>query len=248
MFSNSRAVNVLSAARLFLFGSRDVWFVVGLPVFLRRELGWSFWQVGAFLAVWVIGYGVVQAVSAAARRRADGRAQPDGRSATWLAFVLAGVPGGDRARRSRPMSTRRSSCSRPGRVRRRSSRSTRRCTPTSSSPTPTSDKVAMNVGFYYMANAGGRLAGTVLSGALYQWRGLDGLPLGVRRVRGRGRAALAAVARPARDGSVRVRVGQLSGSQVVGLQHVELDEAASLPRRAADELLPGTPGRDASAR
>ena len=32
-----------------------------------------------------------------------------------------------------------------------------------------SDKVAMNVGFYYMANAAGRLAGTVLSGALYQW-------------------------------------------------------------------------------
>ena len=35
------------------------------------------------------------------------------------------------------------------------------------------DKVAMNVGFYYMANAAGRLAGTVLSGALYQWHGLD---------------------------------------------------------------------------
>jgi hypothetical protein len=31
----------------------------------------------------------------------------------------------------------------------------------------------MNVGFYYMANAGGRLAGTVLSGALYQWQGLE---------------------------------------------------------------------------
>jgi len=37
-----------------------------------------------------------------------------------------------------------------------------------------SDKVAMNVGFYYMANAGGRLAGTVLSGMLYQWYGLIG--------------------------------------------------------------------------
>ena len=46
MFSKNRAVNVLSAARFFLFASRDVWFVVGLPVFLRTELGWSFWQVG----------------------------------------------------------------------------------------------------------------------------------------------------------------------------------------------------------
>ena len=61
MFSNSRAINMLAAARVFLFASRDVWFVVGLPVFLRTELGWSFWQVGAFLALWVIGYGAVQA-------------------------------------------------------------------------------------------------------------------------------------------------------------------------------------------
>lgn len=36
------------------------------------------------------------------------------------------------------------------------------------------DKVAMNVGFYYMANAGGRLLGTVLSGLLFQWSGLVG--------------------------------------------------------------------------
>ena len=56
------------------------------------------------------------------------------------------------------------------------------------------DKVAMNVGFYYMANAGGRLAGTVLSGALYQWRGLEALPVGVGRVRARGRRAVAAAA------------------------------------------------------
>ncbi len=49
MFSNNRAVNLLAAARIFLFASRDVWFVVGLPVFLRTEQGWSFWQVGAFL-------------------------------------------------------------------------------------------------------------------------------------------------------------------------------------------------------
>ena len=44
-------INLLAAARVFLFASRDVWFVVGLPVFLRSELGWSFWQVGGFLAI-----------------------------------------------------------------------------------------------------------------------------------------------------------------------------------------------------
>ena len=36
------------------------------------------------------------------------------------------------------------------------------------------DKVAMNVGFYYMANAAGRLTGTVLSGLIYQTQGLEG--------------------------------------------------------------------------
>ncbi|NBP85737.1 MAG: DNA-protecting protein DprA [Mycobacteriaceae bacterium] len=55
MFSQNRAVNLLAAARVFLFASRDVWFVVGLPVFLRTVLNWSFWQVGSFMALWVIG-------------------------------------------------------------------------------------------------------------------------------------------------------------------------------------------------
>ncbi|MCB1127994.1 MAG: MFS transporter, partial [Verrucomicrobiae bacterium] len=36
------------------------------------------------------------------------------------------------------------------------------------------ETVAKNVGFYYMANAGGRLLGTILSGAVYQWLGLEG--------------------------------------------------------------------------
>ena len=61
LFSKSREINLLSAARFFLFGSRDIWFVVGLPVFLKEMLGWSFAGVGGFMAAWVIGYGVVQA-------------------------------------------------------------------------------------------------------------------------------------------------------------------------------------------
>ena len=174
MFSNSRAVNVLAGARVFLFASRDVWFVVGVPVFLRTELDWTFWQVGTFLAVWVIGYGSVQA--SAPRfirgRGAGAGADPDGTTATWLAFLLAAFPAGI-------------------------------AVALMSDVDPTvvlvggliafgivfaansavhsflilayadGDRVAMNVGFYYMANAGGRLAGTVLSGALYQWQGLE---------------------------------------------------------------------------
>jgi MFS family permease len=173
MFSNSRAVNVLAGARIFLFASRDVWFVVGVPVFLRTELGWSFWEVGTFLAVWVIGYGIVQASAPRlVRRRAEEGSQPDGTSATWLAFALAAFPAAIAVGLSAGVD-----------------------------PTwvvvggllafgvifalnsavhsylilayADGDKVAMNVGFYYMANAGGRLVGTVLSGLLYQWQGLE---------------------------------------------------------------------------
>jgi len=60
VLSKSMALNRLSAARVFLFASRDIWFVVALPVFLADELGWSHEGIGAFLAAWVIGYGIVQ--------------------------------------------------------------------------------------------------------------------------------------------------------------------------------------------
>ena len=62
LFGKSRAVNLLAFARIFLFGARDVWFVVGLPVFLYAN-GWTFLQVGTFLAAWTIGYGEVQAIA-----------------------------------------------------------------------------------------------------------------------------------------------------------------------------------------
>ena len=94
MFSHTREINLLAAARLFLFASRDVWFVVALPVYLRTVLDWSFWQAGAFLAVWVIGYGAVQASAPAmfARRAADTGETPTGRTAAKLAFLLAAFP------------------------------------------------------------------------------------------------------------------------------------------------------------
>ena len=59
LFSKSSAVNTIALARIFLFGARDTWFVVALPVFLYGN-GWSFWEVGGFLALWTMLYGLVQ--------------------------------------------------------------------------------------------------------------------------------------------------------------------------------------------
>ena len=91
LLSGSRAVNILSAARLFLFGARDVWFVVALPVFLGTRLGWSHWQVGGFLALWVIGYGIVQSLAPSITGR-QGAPVPDGRTALRWALPLVAVP------------------------------------------------------------------------------------------------------------------------------------------------------------
>jgi predicted MFS family arabinose efflux permease len=172
MFSNSRAVNVLAGARIFLFASRDVWFVVGVPVFLRTELGWTFWQVGTFLAVWVIGYGIVQASAPRFIRGREAGADPDGATATWLAFVLAAFPAGIALALMADVD--------PGVVLVGGLIVFGIVFAANSAvhsflilAYADGDKVAMNVGFYYMANAGGRLAGTVLSGALYQWQGLE---------------------------------------------------------------------------
>jgi MFS family permease len=166
MFSNNRAVNLLAAARIFLFASRDVWFVVGLPVFLRTELGWSFWQVGTFLAVWVIGYGIVQA--SAPRLTRD----PDGRSAAQLAFLLAAFPAGIALALGADLDATAAIVGGLiafGIVFALNSAVHSYLILAYAE----GNKVAMNVGFYYMANAGGRLIGTVLSGLLYQWKGLE---------------------------------------------------------------------------
>ncbi|MCB1848718.1 MAG: MFS transporter, partial [Halieaceae bacterium] len=91
LFSKSRAVNSLSAARLFLFAARDVWFVVALPVYLASTLAWDNWAVGAFLACWVIGYGLVQSLAPGLTRGRDGRV-PDGSTALYWALPLSVVP------------------------------------------------------------------------------------------------------------------------------------------------------------
>ena len=173
MFSNTRSINVLAAARVFLFASRDVWFVVGLPVYLSSVLGWSYWGVGAFLAIWVIGYGAVQASAPSFmnRRAKETGRLPDGRTATWLAFVLAAFPAAIAialAADLDPTTVLVVGLIAFGFVFAMNSAVHSYLVLSYAD----NDKVAMNVGFYYMANAGGRLVGTVLSGALYQWQGL----------------------------------------------------------------------------
>jgi predicted MFS family arabinose efflux permease len=145
--------------------------VVGVPVFLRTEQGWSFWQVGSFMAIWVIGYGAVQASAPGLfRRRSAG--EPTGRTATTLAFALAAFPALIAVALSSSLDA--SAVIVVGLI-------LFGAVFALNSAVHSflilhyaeGDKVAMNVGFYYMANAGGRLTGTVLSGALYQWQGLE---------------------------------------------------------------------------
>jgi len=173
VFSNTTAINWLSAARFFLFGSRDVWFVVGLPVFLYSVLGWSFTQVGGFIALWVIGYGMVQASAPRLIRRSHHGQGPGGGTARLWAFILAIFPAA--------MALALQSGLDPtlvlvtglvlfGAVFAINSALHSYLILAYSD----FDKVSMNVGFYYMANAGGRLAGTILSGLVYQTQGLTG--------------------------------------------------------------------------
>lgn len=172
LFSKTPAINILSGARFFLFGARDVWFVVGLPLFMESVLGWSFTAIGTFFAVWVIGYGVIQGIAPNLFKR-DGNPIATGRTSQLWVFALTlvtlaiavlidlnwqvspviiiglGIFGAIFAVNS-------------------SIHSFLILAYTDS------DKVALNVGFYYMANAGGRLLGTIASGLLYQSFGLEG--------------------------------------------------------------------------
>lgn len=169
LFSKSREINVLCLARFFLFGARDIWFVVGVPVFLRGVLGWSFAEVGAFMAFWVIGYGFIQGAAPAILR---GRV-PAGGAAAGIAFALAAVAG------AIPLAL---AAGAPAGVVIVGGLSIFGAVFALNSAVHSylildytdGDKVALNVGFYYMANAGGRLVGCLLSGVLYQVAGLAG--------------------------------------------------------------------------
>ncbi|MCJ8338966.1 MAG: organoarsenical effux MFS transporter ArsJ [Pseudomonadales bacterium] len=168
LLAKNRKINYLSAARLFLFASRDVWFVIALPLYLASAFNWEHWQVGSFFAIWIIFYGLIQSMAPKLTRRS---VVPDGGSATRLGllllvlclmlssafsldyfvsislvaglFVFAAVFALNSAQHSYLIIK-----------------------------YADSNAVSLDVGFYYMANAAGRLAGTVLSGLLYQSYGL----------------------------------------------------------------------------
>lgn len=172
ILSKSMAINRLSAARFFLFGSRDIWFVVALPIFFADELGWPSGRIGAFLAAWLIGYGVVQSSAPRLLRRSTAGADAEiGAARTWsfvlgivsiamavgvaldvaVTLVVVGgliVFGVVFAINSSLHSYLILAYSQ-------------------------GDDVSLDVGFYYSANAAGRLVGTLLSGVLYLWGGLD---------------------------------------------------------------------------
>ena len=171
IFSKTPAINVLSAARLFLFGARDVWFVVAVPLYMSTVLGWNFTTVGAFFALWVIGYGLVQ--SAAPGFLARGGAFPHGGTAQRWALILTLVATAIASLMAldwQPTAVLVVGLALFGVVFAMNSAIHSFLILAYSD----NDKVALNVGFYYMANAGGRLLGTIASGLLYQWLGLGG--------------------------------------------------------------------------
>ena len=171
LFSKSRAINLLSAARLCLFAARDVWFVVALPVYLAAQFNWDHWWVSGFMALWVIAYGAVQSQAPKITGNSANKIDVLNKAYYWaialmgVTFILAVlmqfniaihislligllVFGAAFAVNSSLHSYLIVSLAK-------------------------SDAVSLDVGFYYMANATGRLVGTVFSGLVYKLYGLQ---------------------------------------------------------------------------
>jgi MFS family permease len=178
LFGKSRGVNLLAAARVFLFGARDVWFVVALPVYLYT-FGWTFIQVGTFLAAWTIGYGFVQAVAPQFVSRSEDGLSAEVPSARGWSLALIAIPLMlaivlQAPNFPRPDLTVAAGLTVFGFL----------FAVNSSLHSylilayAGSKKAAEDVGFYYAANAAGRLGGILLSGALYQAAGIAGCLVG----------------------------------------------------------------------
>lgn len=170
IFSKSRSVNILSAARMFLFGARDVWFVIALPIYLGSVFGWDHSAVGGFLALWVIGYGVIQGFAPKITGSTSGQV-PDGRSAMGWAALLAlvtGVIAYSIQVQWHPQVVIIGGLLLFGAIFAVNS-SLHSYLIVSYAK---GDGVSLDVGFYYMANAMGRLIGTILSGWIFQEWGL----------------------------------------------------------------------------
>ena len=182
VFSTNKQINQLSLARAFLFGTRDTWFVVGVPIYFYSVLSdgsqegarSAFFMIGTFMALWVIGYGAIQALAPRLLARTiKSTSETISTARVWIG-ILSLIP---------------------------------LCLAFASWANPPGlvgivvfglllfgvvfalnsslhsylilaltkkDRVTLDVGFYYMANACGRLLGTLLSGLSYQ---LGGLPL-----------------------------------------------------------------------
>lgn len=169
LLAKSQPINYLSAARFFLFGARDIWFVIAAPITMGSVLGWSHTQVGTFFAAWVILYGIVQANTPKILKQTERPATAKSAlfwvillaiitiilaALQWIApqwawgliiglFIFGGVFAINSAVHSYLIVS-----------------------------YADADGTSLDVGFYYMANAAGRLAGTVLSGMLFQSGGL----------------------------------------------------------------------------
>ena len=171
IFSKSRTINFLSASRLFLFGARDVWFVVALPVFLASHLGWDHWSVSGFIASWIIGYGIVQSIAPIITRTRSGKL-PDGKMAFTWALALAFIPAiiaFALMHDFNPVWSLIGGLMLFGVLFAINSSLHSYLIVSYANE----DGVSLDIGFYYMANAMGRLIGTVLSGWLFQVAGLE---------------------------------------------------------------------------
>ncbi len=173
LFSKTPAINLMAGARLFLFGARDVWFVVGLPVFLYAQ-GWAFTAVAGFLAVWTIGYGGVQAIAPfVIRRSSDGLSREVPEARLWgvaliaIPVLLALAVGSGHVGRVDLIVTM-GLCVFGFVFAVISSLHSFLILAYAGSK-----KAAEDVGFYYAANAAGRLTGIVVSGVLTQMGGLE---------------------------------------------------------------------------
>lgn len=182
IFSKSRAINILSLARMFLFGARDVWFVVALPVYFQQTLHWTNTQVGSFMALWIIAYGVVQGFAPLITNNKHSQI-PDGKMAFFWAMLLTALPALIAWQMVNPIFDQFISITGFnnteivivlglmlfGAVFAINS-SLHSFLILSYSR---AESVSLDVGFYYMANAMGRLLGTILSGVVFQWYGLQ---------------------------------------------------------------------------
>ncbi|MEL6264828.1 MAG: MFS transporter, partial [Pseudomonadota bacterium] len=206
-FSRDANVNRLSAARLFLFGARDTWFVVGIPIYFYEVLSdgtpdgnrAAFFQIGVFMAVWIIGYGAVQASAPRLLAARDKGLGETVRMARLWVGLLAVIPAVLAA-----------------------------TVYVAGAPAPwlttvvvaglmafgvvfainsslhsylilaftSATRVTWDVGFYYMSNAAGRLVGTLLSGISYQ---VGGLPLCLATAAAMALASWVAASRLARE-------------------------------------------------